>query len=465
MKTKITHKIVLICTLFFSLNAYPQLVNRALVVPEFGNHTVKTYFPTSATTIAENPSYTIDFSTLANGLATNASPNCVAMFGNDLFVTLTSANNRIYKFPNYGTDPVNAIANVLQIANFSSDYVGLACDASGNLYVSEGSWGNTTIFKYTVDSNYATRIDLGNGGVTSYFANITFDTNGNLWASDYWNSRIIAIKVADLSTASAPFRSFYTNTLDWNTKGGHNENLNANIQAKAITKAFSQPEGIAFDSRGRLWVANNNDANPNANAAPTLVRISVPQQNTILALAPNGSINADPNMTNSINGFQIWNLPSAKPVAAGSGQLGGLQIDKAIDRIYVNDQNNGAGMWLDIANLSFTTDIYNDYKLNITSTSTGNGGIYLATSTQILSTSVNQGAIAYTTLYPNPSNGVFNINTTENHKKITAFDVLGKKVEVKAKTNNQFLIEKSGIYFLKIELENGTLLNSKIIIE
>ena len=465
MKTKITQNIFFLCTFFYFLTGNAQLVNRALVVPKFGtnagNNTVKTYFPTSATTIAENPTYTINFSTLPNGLATNASPNCTAMFGDDLFVSLTNANQRIYRFPNYGTDPSNAIANVSQVANFSSDYVGLAFDTTGNLYVSEGSWGNTTIFKYTIGSNYSTRIDLGNGGVTSYFANIAFDANGNLWASDYWNNRIIVIKEADLNTVSAPFRSFYTNSIAWNV-GGHNENLTATLQIKTITTAFSQPEGVAFDSNGKLWVANNNDSA--ANAAPTLVCLTVAQQNTILAITENTSINADPNMTNSINGFSIWNLPTANPVVGGTGQLGGLQIDKAINRIYVNDENNGAGMWFDIASLSSIADNYNAYKLNITSTNPGNGGIYLATSTQILGLNDNQLATVSFSLYPNPSNGAFNIDTTENIKNIVAFDILGKEIMVKTLSNNQFWIENKGVYFLKFELENGQIINRKIVI-
>lgn len=68
-------------------------------------------------------------------------------------------------------------------------------------------------------------------------------------------------------------------------------------------------------------------------------------------------------------------------------------------------------------------------------------------------------------LYPNPSNGVFTISSTENLKKMTAFDVLGKETKVNQLSNNQFSIEQSGIYFLKIELENGTVLNKKLIVE
>jgi hypothetical protein len=239
--------------------------------------------------------------------------------------------------------------------------------------------------------------------------------------------------------------------------------LTATLQIKTITTAFSQPEGVAFDSNGKLWVANNNDSA--ANAAPTLVCLTVAQQNTILAITENTSINADPNMTNSINGFSIWNLPTANPVVGGTGQLGGLQIDKAINRIYVNDENNGAGMWFDIASLSSIADNYNAYKLNITSTNPGNGGVYLATGTQILGRNENQIVAASVSVYPNPSNGVFAISSTENLKKITAFDILGKEMKINKLSNNQFSIEQSGIYFLKIELENGAILNKKIIVE
>lgn len=454
-------KTLLLITLITTFIGKAQLINRALVVPEFNNGIVKTYLPTSATTIAVNPLYTINFATLPNGLATTASPNCVAMYGNDLFVAITAANQRIYKFPGYGTNPTNAIANVSQVTNYGNDYVGIIFDASGNLYASEGNYLDTHIVKYTIASNYVTRIDLGNGGVTSYFANIAFDATGNLWATDYKNNRIIAIPVTSLNTVNATFRYCNTNSTAWNI-GGTNGNLNGTLGGKTIRLAFSQPEGIAFDSLGQLWIANNNDGSSGANTndAPTLVRISNTMQTNIL----NGTITQTiPNDTNSINGFRVWNLPSS---SSGRGQLGGMQIDKTLNRIYVNEQVNGSGLWFDIATLSNITDNFNTYKLNISSTNPGNGGLFLATSSQMQILGNESFDIKSTiSLYPNPSTGIFNINTNEIIKNITAFDILGKEIEIFFLSNNQFSIEKQGVYFIKVELENGQIINSKLIIK
>jgi hypothetical protein len=68
-------------------------------------------------------------------------------------------------------------------------------------------------------------------------------------------------------------------------------------------------------------------------------------------------------------------------------------------------------------------------------------------------------------VYPNPSFSQFRIESAQKIKKTTAFDVLGKEVSLQSLTNNQFSIEKSGIYFLILELENGSVLNKKIIIQ
>lgn len=68
-------------------------------------------------------------------------------------------------------------------------------------------------------------------------------------------------------------------------------------------------------------------------------------------------------------------------------------------------------------------------------------------------------------IFPNPSNGIFNLNADQNIKKIILYDILGKEVELKKQSNNQFLIANKGLFVLKIEFENGTVLNKKIVIK
>ena len=454
-------KILLLLAFGISIFANAQLNNRRLVVPEFGNNVVKTYVPTSATTMTVDPAFTINFSTLGNGLATGASPNCVTMFGTDLYVSLTAANQRIYKFPNYGTNPSTSITNVSEITRVGNDYVGIAFDASGSLYASEGSFLNTQIVKYS-GANLATRTILGNGGLQSYFSNITFDASGNLWASDYKNNRVVVIKVANLSTANAAMNSLVNATSVWNTAGASLSNTDTTLSSIVVNYAFKQPEGVAFDSSGALWVANNNDNSDFAcNPRGTLVRISTGLQTTILA---NTTTNANLTLLNTAAGLKVWNTPQP---ASGNSQFGGLQIDKVTDRLYVNEQVGGAGLWFDIANINAMTNVYNTHKMNMVSTNPGNGGIYLAANTQVLAASSFGNNALKISLYPNPSNGNFNILTSEKIKSARAFDILGKEIILENGSDNNFRISnpKSGIYFVKVIFENGYQTTKKLVTE
>ncbi len=68
-------------------------------------------------------------------------------------------------------------------------------------------------------------------------------------------------------------------------------------------------------------------------------------------------------------------------------------------------------------------------------------------------------------IYPNPSQNIFNIKTAQKIIKISAFDVLGKQIDLNFISEGQYHIKQRGVYMLKIELENGSLINKKIIIE
>ncbi len=463
-------KILLSVAFILSFMANAQLANnKRLIVPEFGtnagNNKVKTYFPTLAGGVIANPTYTINFSTLGNGLATNASPNVVTMRNNDLYVTLALANQRIYKFPGYGSNPANAIANVSQITADGNDYVGIAFDQDGNLYCSEGNFQDTKIVKYTIASNYssASKINLGNGGITSYFANITFDTAGNLWATDYLNNRLIVINVANLSTQNATMNQL-VNGGPLNAFGssiGNTVDVNNPLSGTFINFLFSFPEGLAFDNNGNLWVANNNEAF--LNQGGTIVKIAAGYLPQIMLPTFNNTTIFDTFSLN-LGAAVLYNMPMSPN---GFAKFGGLQIDNVLNRIYVTEQQGGAGLWLDIANIAAVTNTYNTHKINIVTTNPGNGGLFLADlSTNFLSSNAFDFAVANINLFPNPSNGSFKIDSENSYKSIVATDVLGKQIDViKNGDNYELSTTQTGIYYIKITNENGASTTKKLLLK
>jgi mannan endo-1,4-beta-mannosidase len=68
------------------------------------------------------------------------------------------------------------------------------------------------------------------------------------------------------------------------------------------------------------------------------------------------------------------------------------------------------------------------------------------------------------TVYPNPTNSTFTINSKEEIKSIVAYDEIGRKIELKTTIDQSYSIENPGLYFLKIEFENGNITSKKVII-
>lgn len=67
---------------------------------------------------------------------------------------------------------------------------------------------------------------------------------------------------------------------------------------------------------------------------------------------------------------------------------------------------------------------------------------------------------------PNPSNGLFTINSSESISKVEVFDAIGKKVNFVKSNDTSFELQNpsGGIYFVKIEMENGNFINKKIVV-
>ncbi|MBI3517843.1 MAG: T9SS type A sorting domain-containing protein [Bacteroidetes bacterium] len=70
-----------------------------------------------------------------------------------------------------------------------------------------------------------------------------------------------------------------------------------------------------------------------------------------------------------------------------------------------------------------------------------------------------------TVIYPNPSNGTFNIDNTNYFKTIKAFDLLGKEVELIQVSKNTFNLNNKGVYIIQIQIEQNQTVTKRLIIQ
>jgi hypothetical protein len=363
-------------------------LTKPIIVPQYANGVIQLYTPdpsTGAPTLDNK--YTVDVASILNTLFGGgriAAPNAVALHGNDLFFTNSSSNSQaVFELPNYLNDPAAAIANAFVITLDGNDYTGLAFDASGHLYTAEGNYGDNQIVRYTLpdstpgpgsaaSDNYTAKTVIGNAGATSYFGDLTFDSSGNLWAADYQNSRVVAFDAGNLGT-----------TDTWHSINNAAGPLTAANTTAGLTGStahlFAEPEGVAFDGTGssaNLWVGNNNDDGAGVlNPLTSLVEITKPLQNLILATTDDTAVTAAAIKANN-NAF-IYQVPdnanSSRP------QFGGVQIDTSAGVLYANEEIGGDARAFTLSSIAATPLDPSDSLLPVTTTNPGNGGLALVT--------------------------------------------------------------------------------------
>ena len=133
---------------------------------------------------------------------------------------------------------------------------GIALDSAGNLYIADTA--NNRILYYPAGSATATRVYGQGGSFTSNTANnggisanslsgplgLALDSSGNLYATDFSNNRVLYYP-AGSTTATRVYGqggSFTSNTVN-----------NGGVSANSL----NSPIGLALDSSGNLYIADN----------------------------------------------------------------------------------------------------------------------------------------------------------------------------------------------------------------
>ena len=174
-------------------------------------------------------------------------------FGEGASVVLGQDNFTAKNFPNEPDCPPTC--NQPTAATLSSpNYV--AFDSSGNLWVADRDDDRVSEFTPPFSNGQAASLTVGGacaifgqelaGNCMSVIDNIAFDHNGMLWVSDTGNGRILGF--------SAPFASGQNATV---VLGEPDFASTYGVIVNATQSNLVSPEGIAFDSAGNLWVADD----------------------------------------------------------------------------------------------------------------------------------------------------------------------------------------------------------------
>ena len=166
---------------------------------------------------------------------------------------------------NYGINTItkydDTAPNCLSRTRSSSCRIGLALDASGNLYVSTSA---NTIEKFAPAD-----IDLGVFASTglNFAMALAFDSTGNLYAANFGGTTIekFGPNGADLGVFAYVTRlqpalpSTARAIFTWQILGPRFSRFapNGTPLGAFATTGLNNPEGIAFDSSGNLYAANN----------------------------------------------------------------------------------------------------------------------------------------------------------------------------------------------------------------
>ena len=267
------------------------------------------------------------------------SPTAVALDGNGVVYVADTSNNEIKTIELNGT--------IQTFASLPAQPYGLAFDQNETLYVTSS---DNYLRKITTDGNVSV---FAGDGTTTYLYNahqLVFSSTGDIYLSDYSAHRV---QVVDTNGTISTFAGT-------GTSGFNDSNLS--------TSQFTNPDGIAIDDQGNIFIAGGNhrirkiaNVAPNVNLNLSNVNLSEHNISNIQFIGTDDNNETlfiqeifDGNISNGDNNYSIY--------VANYEQNTSFRID-------TNDSGTLKSWWYNFTDLSIdTNNSGNDYKTEINAT-------------------------------------------------------------------------------------------------
>lgn len=329
--------ITICCTVslitLLQLKIYAQ---QTIAQPYYSEAKIRFYNKDNA--VAASPCYVLDLSGDINAnWGVSQGINDVVIYQSKLFVSIDAGNGTggvlVYNYNAVYPAKTGGPTAVIKPQTTS----GLPCagitiqPSTGNLFIGTFYTGSSDagIYMYTATSGYSSGSQFASyyndASIDAYIANLNFDASGNLWFSEFDGSTaasgnyLICYKSANKSNY---YKIINASTATYSSTA---------LSGSGISSVYllSQPEGVAADRSGNIWLANNND-NYACNAAGegTVIKIKASWITGTLFSQPYGSA-----VTVPAANVSVYYIPSGKP--------GGLFFDS--DTLYINDQGQNQG--------------------------------------------------------------------------------------------------------------------------
>jgi sugar lactone lactonase YvrE len=314
----------------------------------------------TVSTLAGNGNAGFADGTGASALFNN--PQGVAVDSKGNIYVSDSFNNYIRKITPAGvvtTIAGNGVAGYTDGAAATAQFYapqGLALDAQGNLYIAD--LGNNVIRKLTPAGVVSTFAGSGIRGYLDGTAavaefngphGIAFDAQGNLYVADRTNNSIREISPAGVVSSFAGFKS-----------AGF-------VDATGVSAQFNNPNGIAVDASGNVYVADqgNSAIRKISPAGAVITQAGGPTQSSILNFPSAIALDSKANIYIADEGGRIFEFTTTNVLY---NLAGGFNVAGFVNGTNTTAQfNNPQGIAVDASGNVYIADQYNNSirKMNV----------------------------------------------------------------------------------------------------